>query len=530
MKFANLSIFSIAFALAWQVALPLCAEPDPSQSAGKVSWRDAHVAKQPDPLVDDQEELPRPDSEDSPDETFDDWIDVDDEPLPPLEEELWNHGGSYLYAPEGDRLNWPAPREDAHFDLLRLPENYQKPLPLEAFAEFLGADEILINPCLRWLGSAGYAWEPRFVGHGSYEVFGFALEENGQRQDVVGHQLAVDFDLRLTGTERVHVQYRPIGREATGGSYFQFSNPAGYVDNSTGEPDRYWFEMELHSVLGADVDPFAALDYNLTVGRVPLALHNDLLINDELLAVVLSKNTIIFGNVSNLNVQGIYGFNDVSAQSNDGDAELYSIHASVDRHRVFYEATWALLEHDSNSARDTHYAAFSATNLFGPTTVAVRGMIKHGDEDGRGNGQLIVVESNRTRLFEHNCCEIEKGVFYANAFYANDGWNPIANGNFNRLRSSFEVNPLVRISSAPPVDDVWGAAFGVQLFRHHEDESIIPEIAYEAPGGTPVVGFGLRYLRKTSSRTYVEALGIVTIADDPAYDREGVFLSHTIVF
>ena len=28
------------------------------------------------------------------------------EPLPPLEDELWWHGGSYLYAPEGDRLNY----------------------------------------------------------------------------------------------------------------------------------------------------------------------------------------------------------------------------------------------------------------------------------------------------------------------------------------------------------------------------------------------------------------------------------------
>lgn len=37
------------------------------------------------------------------------------EPLPPLEEELWLHGGSYLYAPEGDRLNWPSPEADDSF-------------------------------------------------------------------------------------------------------------------------------------------------------------------------------------------------------------------------------------------------------------------------------------------------------------------------------------------------------------------------------------------------------------------------------
>ena len=121
-------------------------------------------------------------------------------------------------------------------------------------------------------------------------------------------------------------------------------------------------------------------------------------------------------------------------------------------------------------------------------------------------------------------------MFYGNAFVATKGWTPIAIGNFNRLTSTFEVNPLVQIATGRRPDDVWGAALGVQLFRHHEDESLIPEIAFEALENVPVWGFGMRYLRKTGRRTYFEALGVINISDDPRFERRGIFLSESIVF
>ena len=71
---------------------------------------------------------------------------------------------------------------------------------------------------------------------------------------------------------------------------------------------------------------------------------------------------------------------------------------------------------------------------------------------------------------------------------------------------------------------------GVQLFRHHEDESLIPEITFVDHGGTPAFGMGLRWLRKTGPRTYLEAAALFTESDAPAFDREGIALRHTILF
>jgi hypothetical protein len=163
--------------------------------------------------------------------------------------------------------------------------------------------------------------------------------------------------------------------------------------------------------------------------------------------------------------------------------------------------------------------------------MALRTLFKIGDKGGDGSGQLFVLENNFTRVWDSKPCGVEYGVFYANVFGATEGWNSLGGSNFNRLRSAFEVNPLVVISSGRVLmNDIWGASAGVQLFRHHEDESIIPEVAFQSPEGEPVWGLGLRYLRKTGRRTFFEALGVANVSDDLAFRREGVFLSETIVF
>ena len=157
-------------------------------------------------------------------------------------------------------------------------------------------------------------------------------------------------------------------------------------------------------------------------------------------------------------------------------------------------------------------------------------MLKIGDEQGIGSGQLFVYENNWTKPFESNLLGIEHAVPYCNLFFANDGWNTIAGGNFNRLRAAFSVDPLVSIATGRSTGENYGASLGVQFFRHHEDESFTPEIALEAPNGDPVWAAGFQYQRKTGKRTFFEILGVVNFSDIPEYRRDGIYVSETIVF
>ena len=207
------------------------------------------------------------------------------------------------------------------------------------------------------------------------------------------------------------------------------------------------------------------------------------------------------------------------------------MNASLDHQRTFYEVSYLLLQNEHDSRCDARYAAISGHQVCRSARAGGdAGCSKRATPGDLGSGQLLVLESNYVRLFQNAKFGVSKGVFYCNAFYASEGWTPISGGNFNRLRATFETNPLIRISAGVSTGQRWGAALGVQLFRHHEDESLIPEIAFEALDGEPVLGCGMRYLRKLGPRTYLESLGTFGFSDDPRYDREGVFVSYHVLF
>ncbi|MCA9109253.1 MAG: hypothetical protein KDA52_04845, partial [Planctomycetaceae bacterium] len=423
--------------------------------------------------------------------------------LPPLEVELHHHGGSYFYEPLDVNSELYEPH-DAHVTRLRLPEDWVGPQPLSLPEDYLGSHFIDWQPQLSWFGCPGYQWEPRFVAYGSYELFGAFYEENGVRRDGIGHQLLLELDLALTGTERVHVQFRPLGEQNTGGSFWQLSSPSEYIDNSTGVPQRWWIEGELQSIIGRLLnDPTLQFDVNFTAGKFPFALHNALLMNDEITGIVLGKNTLTSTPLSNINTQLFYAFDEVDAYSNQS-TDIAGVHFTGDYRHAFLELSYIHAFVAENANLDTNYFALSGTQFFGPLSLAGRAMFKQGDEGGAGDGQLYVMESNFTRTpsdwwEEHTGVGLT--VSYLNLFHATSGWQPIAGGNFNRLTNLFTLNPLLQIAAGRPPSDTSGAVFGVQLFRHHEDESLIPEIAIEDTQGDTVGGVSLRYQRKLTPRT-----------------------------
>ncbi|MDB4802602.1 hypothetical protein OAH05_01610 [bacterium] len=453
--------------------------------------------------------------------------------LPSLEEELQWHGGAHLYEPS-DVTDPPLHYHDRHAEeRLRLPENWQEPQPLISSPnDYLGPGLICWHPDLKWFGYDPNMWEPRLVLHGSYEVFGTVFEQNNERRDGIGHQLLLDLDLQLTGTERFHVQFRPVGEENSGGSFWQLNEPDQYFDNSTEIPQRWWFEGELQSIFGPWLnDERHQLDVNFTVGRFPFRLHNGLLMDDEITGVVLGKNTFTSLPFSNLNMQAFYAIDEVDAHPNSAD--LIGLHLSADYRHVFIEATYAHLNRTRATDFSTNYLALSATKFFGPLSVAGRTMYRFADDSSVGNGNLQVIETAFTHIPDHKieCLTgIEKTVSYINAFYASENWTTIAGGNLDRLRNAFAVNPLVNLAAGGTPHERYGVAIGSQLFRHHQDESFIPEIAYEEVSSEASFGVGLRYRRKVNSRQFIELRGIKNWSEAAALRREGLFASTVVIF
>lgn len=454
--------------------------------------------------------------------------------LPPLEQELQYHGGSYLYEPLDAYSHEQCDDCDKHDPLLRLPECWQEPQPLCSLPnDYLGPGFIEPQPGLFGYGESPYTPEPRFVLHGSYEAFGAYYDQGGTERNGIGHQLFVDLDYRLTGTERFHVQFRPLGEENTGGSFWQLNDPAQYFDNSTGIPQRFWFEGELQSLFGPwGGDETRQLDINFTVGRFPFRLQNGLLMNDEILGFAIAKNNILDTPLSNLNVQLFYAPDEVD--SFPAGSDLYGVHLSADYRHAFFEGTYAYLDRSRVEEFAAHYLAASATQFFGPLTLSGRTMYRIADDSGAEDGQLHTIESNWMRAPGHQVRSftgIEQTVTYCNVFYASENWNPISGGGFDRLRNAFAVDPLLNIAAGNTLpSERYGASMGIQLFRRHQDESLIPEFAYENRSSSDVWGIGLRYQRKLCSRMFLELNGVRNWSEAQQFERKGVFLSSTVVF
>lgn len=453
--------------------------------------------------------------------------------LPPLEHELYWHGGSYLYEPS-DIANPPQHFQTPHAAaILRLPENWREPQPIVANPrDYLGPGIIDWDDRLKWFGDDPNMWDPRLVVHGSYELFGTVFEQNRTRRDGIGHQLLLDIDLQLTGTERFHVQFRPFGEENSGGSFWQFNSPSNYIDNSTIAPQRWWFEGEIQSLFGPWLgDERHQLDVNYTIGRFPFRLHNGLLMNDEIVGVVIGKNNITSFPMSNLNIQAFYAIDQVDSRPNSADA--VGVHVQSDYNLVLFEGTYVHLHRNRDQPFSTNYLAASATQFMGPLSMSFRSMYRFADDSPVGNGHLQVVETawSRTASHEVECLTgIESLICYANFYYASDGWTTIAGGGVDRLRNAFAVNPLVNLALGNGAVERHGAAVGLQLFRRHQDECIIPEFAYEEISSEAVLGVGLRYRRKLNSRQFMELRGIKNWSDDAAFRREGLFASTIVIF
>ena len=76
------------------------------------------------------------------------------------------------------------------------------------------------------------------------------------------------------------------------------------------------------------------------------------------------------------------------------------------------------------------------------------------------------------------------------------------------------LDPVITVAALAAPDDNAGLALGVQWFRDHENQSLTPEVALDAPGGTPVWGASLRYQIKTGPRSFFDIRGIGTYSRD----------------
>ena len=424
---------------------------------------------------------------------------------------------------------------NASSPMLRLGQDYRKPLPLTWGQGFLDPDPV--SPHWQWQWpKGGYVWNPTLTVAGVYSIFATAFEEQSfspfADQTVgIGHQMLIDIDYSVGGTERIHAQFRPLGIRNSGGSFLMLNEDVDYIDNSTALPQRLWFEGDISQMLSGIIPETIPADVGLTAGLYPYYLQNGLLINDDIVGVMLSKNSWSGGPFSHVMGQLFFAFDEIDSLAGpEDDNRMIGAHGEVQWGNQYLEGSYAHVWNTGDASRNQDFLAFSVTKFCADWTFTGRFLSNMGDDGGDGSGQLYVFESNVVRELARQPLGLTSAVTYVNLFWATEGWNPISGGNFDRLRSTFAVNPLVPLTLDSTGLETRGLAIGSVFFSRTKDFSLVPEASVEWIEQDAVVGLGGRARYRIGRRHQVQLRGIGSITGTDALRRNGLFLEWFIFF
>ncbi|HZK81771.1 MAG TPA: hypothetical protein VFC46_11905, partial [Humisphaera sp.] len=233
----------------------------------------------------------------------------------------------------------------------------------------------------------GAVWMPNFTVFGTFQsamqAFHDPLTESGPFAHLYGDKtrgewtsrLDIYGNLQLSGTERILIGFRPFD-DAT------FSRPAlarytGYQFSPDGtdgwnykfvaQPTTLFFEGDLGQIFPSlDPNGTKPWDIGFSVGRQPLLYQDGLLLDDDIDAIGITRNTFLPRGGSNAQLTAIYGWDQINRGDgiNHGDRILLGFLVNAD----YRPSTWDLdlfYVDGHGQSPDGLYAGLSAVQRFG---------------------------------------------------------------------------------------------------------------------------------------------------------------------
>ncbi len=182
-------------------------------------------------------------------------------------------------------------------------------------------------------------------------------------------RLNLDIDWKLTGTERVHLFFRPLDNDGSITSIQKIKGTSELNENFEFnlEPDVLFFEGELGAITSGITGEYTSWDLPFAVGLMPLLFQNGIWMDDAFtgIAMTLSALNSPDWDISNYDITFFAGFDKVSsaiANAGETNVNLYGITAFVEAHQGYWELGYGFTQ-DTSGLGDQSYhnltAAFS---------------------------------------------------------------------------------------------------------------------------------------------------------------------------
>lgn len=356
-------------------------------------------------------------------------------------------------------------------------------------------------------------------------------------------------NLRLTGTERVVVEYRPFG--LGGGLGYQFGdNVAGdrWEADLQEELQSLFFEGDFGELFpNLDDDETAALDYGFSVGRQTVSFQEGLVVGDNLDAVGITRNSLRPAGTSNLRITGLYAWNQVHRRNvEDESAQIVGLFNQADfpGSTVSLDVVYTFADDVTGDA--LHAGASAVQRLWigdriFNTAFRVAGSLVTDDPvaSGPGSGGRLVPATGEGLLLMSEVSWTphgEYGLWYVNGFWAAGDYTPAARevgGPLGPVGILFASPGLGRFGSAlsPVASDAVGGAVGRQLLFADGRRQLVLEAAgrKETDAGGGSVGAAVRFQQAIGRRLVLRADGFA-VARDAGDPPLGVRLETLVKF
>ncbi len=364
----------------------------------------------------------------------------------------------------------------------------------------------------------GAIWQPQFLVWGDFRTAFQDFDSGGTDTQEWANRLNLFAQLRLSPTERILASFRPLdeGGRFTGTQ----SQPTNQTINGFNSRLRTLFiEGDFGEIFpNLDPDDSKALDWGFAFGRQPTFTQEGLLINDNIDALGIVRNSIRIKGASNTRVAAVVAWNEIHRGDNieDTTANLWALFTETDLPCCTIDID--LVYVDSNLGADGLYGAFSSVQRLGHLNTSFRFL--HSNAQGAESAAI----STGTLLFAETSWS-PAGTYdnaYVNAFLGIDQFTSAARdvatgGPLGRTGILFAAVGLGTYGAAlnnDPADSV-GGVLGYQKFSADNRKQLIVELG----GRTSTKGFntgataiGARYQQAFGKHTILVLDGFINDA------------------
>ena len=434
--------------------------------------------------------------------------------------------------------NKPKPLLKEHTQLPeRNPPIYEWNLP------FLGPGNIISGFKI----PTGAVWQPALWVFGTAQTSaGVANDGYHPGREYVSGRADIYGNLQLTPTERVVIGFTPLSQGPNLGTGLLHVDGYGsdFVNSTNPNIQTLFFEGDTRQLF-PKIDPNDRLgrDYGFAVGKQPIFFQEGIMINDNIQAVGITKDTIQIPGLGtqDMRITGVYGWADVRRGDSipDKSAQLLGVFTETDFRKNVVTADFAFV--GSDNPRDLAgvqrggsgaYFGASSTQRFGDINTAFRintSSALNGTGTAVDNGALLLAEVSRTMLGPTD-------IIYANFFgtagnYTSAARSPQVGGPLERVGILF--TPLAAGLAGSPIsgeaNHAYGGALGYQMFFGPRKQLTLELAGKETYGVVKqsALAFGGQYVQAVTSRTSVQVNAFVLDALDGGHFGYGAAVGTT---